>query len=129
MSIFSAAELAYLAEGNKLGRLATVDPDGTPHVVPLGWNYNPEHDTIDIGGRDFAGTRKFRNVLANPAVGFVVDDVLPPWRARGVEVRGAGGAEAGPGFAGELIRIWLERIVGRGIDSDAYRPNTRSVAR
>jgi hypothetical protein len=50
MSVFSDAELAYLAEG-KLGRLATIDGAGMPHVVPLGWRYNPELDTIDIGGR------------------------------------------------------------------------------
>jgi len=53
MSVFNDEELAYLAEG-KLGRLATVDAHGMPHVVPLGWSYNSELDTIDIGGRDFA---------------------------------------------------------------------------
>ena len=59
MSVFSDAELTYLAKG-KLGRLATIDGAGMPHVVPLGWRYNPELDAIDIGGRDFARTRKFR---------------------------------------------------------------------
>ena len=49
MSVFSDAELAYLASG-KLGRLATIDGAGMPHVVPLGWRYNPELDVIDIGG-------------------------------------------------------------------------------
>ena len=57
MSVFSETELAYLAKG-KLGRLATIDQAGVPHVVPLGWRYNPELDTIDIGGRDFARSRK-----------------------------------------------------------------------
>ena len=60
MSVFSDAERTYLAKG-KLGRLATIDGVGMPHVVPLGWRYNPELDTIDIGGRDFARTRKFHN--------------------------------------------------------------------
>ena len=36
MSVFSDAELAYLAQA-KLGRLATIDATGMPHVVPLGW--------------------------------------------------------------------------------------------
>ena len=40
MSVFSDAELAYLAQG-KLRRLATIDAGGMPHVVPLGWRYNP----------------------------------------------------------------------------------------
>lgn len=59
-----------------------------PHVVPLGWRYNPELDTIDIGGRDFARTRKFRNAQHNPNVALMVDDVLPPWRPRCVLIRG-----------------------------------------
>jgi pyridoxamine 5'-phosphate oxidase family protein len=56
--------------------------------VPLGWRYNPELDAIDIGGRDFARTRKFRNAQRNPNVALVVDDVLPPWRPRCVLIRG-----------------------------------------
>ena len=87
MSVFSDAELTYLAKG-KLGRLATIDGAGIPHVVPLGWRYNPEPDVIDIGGQDFARTRKFRNVQRNPNVTLVVDDVLPPWRPRCVMIRG-----------------------------------------
>ena len=81
MSAFSPAELAYLGEP-RLGRLATIDADGVPHVVPLGWAYNPALETIDIGGRDFARTKKFRNVKANPKVALAIDDVLPPWRPR-----------------------------------------------
>ena len=48
MSVFSAGELAYL-HGQRLGRLATVGPDGQPHVVPVGFRYNAEQDSIDIG--------------------------------------------------------------------------------
>lgn len=77
---FSTAELDYLLGGARLGRLATVDEAGQPHVVPLGWTYNPELGTIDISGRGFAGTRKFRNAGASPRAAFVVDDVLPPWQ-------------------------------------------------
>jgi pyridoxamine 5'-phosphate oxidase family protein len=62
--MFSDDELAYLAE-SRLGRLATIGPDGLPHIVPVGWSYNPALDTINIGGRDFARTRKFRNVQAD----------------------------------------------------------------
>jgi pyridoxamine 5'-phosphate oxidase family protein len=123
MSMFSPAELAYLGEGSKLGRLATLDPDGTPNVVPLGWNYNPEHDTIDIGGRDFASTRKFRNVLANPAVGFVVDDVAPPWRPRAVQIRGTAEALSSATWPDgrpreAILRITPTRVVSWGITED-----------
>ena len=65
MSVFSDAELAYLAQG-KLGRLATIDATGMPHVVPLGWRYNPELDVIDIGGRNFARSREISQCAAQP---------------------------------------------------------------
>ena len=87
MSVFSDAELTYLAEG-KLGRRVTIDGAGMPHVVPLGWRYNPGLDAIDIGGRDFGRSRKFHNVQRNPNVALVIDDVLPPWRPRCVMVWG-----------------------------------------
>ncbi len=122
MSVFSAAELAYLKEARLLGRLATVDATGQPHVVPVGWSYNPELDTIDIGGRDFARTRKFRNVQANPKVAFVVDDVLPPWSPRCVQVRGRGEAleaatPADGGPPAPMIRITPTKVVSWGLDS------------
>ncbi|MGH2410684.1 MAG: pyridoxamine 5'-phosphate oxidase family protein [Chloroflexota bacterium] len=43
-----------------LARIATVGPDGIPHVTPVGWSLNPEDQTIDVGGIDLAKTKKFR---------------------------------------------------------------------
>lgn len=63
MSNFQQSELAFLRGELRLARLATVGRDGTPHVVPVGWIYNPETDTIDIGGLDFANTKKYRDVV------------------------------------------------------------------
>src|SRR6266566_2501394 len=105
MSVFSEAELAYLAQG-KLGRLATIDAGGMPHVVPLGWRYNPALDTIDIGGRDFA---------------LVIDDVLPPWRPRCVLIRGTAQAlpdAAGPDGqpAGPIIRLHPAEVISWGME-------------
>lgn len=127
-SVFSDAELSYLAE-RRLGRLATIDPRGRPHVVPLGWSYNPALDTIDVGGRDFAKTRKFRNAEANPHVTLVVDDVLPPWRPRAVmvagdaealtEATGAGGEPIGP-----IIRIHPVEVVSWGLGTTAEPPRS-----
>lgn len=132
MSGFTEREVEYLRE-QRLGRLATVSASGRPHVVPVGFRVDPELGVVDIRGRDMGRTKKFKDVAQTGRVAFVVDDVLPPWRARGVEVRGRaevfgeGGGEVGPGFGDELIRIFPERIVGWGIDSDAYKPNARSV--
>jgi len=132
MSGFTEREVEYLRE-QRLGRLATVSASGSPHVVPVAFRYNPELGAIDVGGHNLSQSKKFRDAGETGRVAFVVDDVLPPWRARGVEVRGRaevfgdGGGEVGPGFDDELIRIFPERIVGWGIDSEAYKPNARSV--
>jgi pyridoxamine 5'-phosphate oxidase family protein len=92
-----------------------------PHVVPLGWRYNPELDTIDISGRDLARTRKFRNAQRNPDVALVVDDVLPPWRPRCVLIRGTAealGDTAGPdgGPAGPVIRLHPAEVTSWGME-------------
>ena len=123
MSGFTQGEVEYLRE-QRLGRLATVSASGRPHVVPVGFRVDPALGVVDIRGRDMGRTKKFRDVAQTGRVAFVVDDVLPPWRARGVEVRGR--AEV---LGDESIRIFPERIVGWGIDPDASGPNARSVAR
>ena len=88
MSAFSAEEVAYMTGERRLARIATVGADGTPHVVPVGWTYNAEQDTIDVGGSDMAATKKFRDVKRSGRAAIVIDDVLPPWQPRGIEVRG-----------------------------------------
>lgn len=115
MSAFSDAELAYLLGERRLARVATVGKDGTPHVVPVGFSYNPEHDVIDIGGRDFAQSKKYRDVKRSERAAIVIDDLasIDPWRPRGVEVRGR--AEAIEGDR-PLIRIHPERVRSWGVD-------------
>jgi pyridoxamine 5'-phosphate oxidase family protein len=114
MSVFTEAELGYLTGGNKLGRLATVGPDGTPHVVPVGWIYNAARDAIDVGGHELERSKKFRDVARSGRAAIVIDDVesTDPWRPRAIEVRGQ--AEAIP-LPTPLIRIHPERIVSWGL--------------
>jgi pyridoxamine 5'-phosphate oxidase family protein len=134
MSVFTDEERRYLLSGVALGRLATVGADGTPHVVPTSYRYNQRHDTIDIGGHDFATRKKYRDVLRHSKVAFVVDDLasVNPWRARGIEIRGeaevldTGGAELGPGFAPQMFRITPKRIVSWGLE-EQMSFNARSV--
>lgn len=118
MSVFTQAELDYLTRERRLARLATVGADGTPHIAPVGWSYNAELDTIDIGGLDFARTKKFRDVSRTGRAAIVVDDVLPPWQPRGVEVRGTAEAIKGPP---PLIRLHPRRIVSWGVASAGER--------
>ena len=123
MHIFTDTELAYVTGEPRLARLATVGPDGTLHVAPVGWSYNAELGTIDIGGHDFARTKKFRDAARTGRAAIVVDDVLPPWRPRGVEVRGIAEAIDGPP---PLIRLHPRRIVSWGLESTAH--HARDVA-
>ena len=115
MSAFSPAELAYLTGDRRLGRVATVGKDGTPHVAPVGWTYNAETDTIDIGGRNFEASKKYRDVKRSEKAAIVIDDLasVDPWRPRGVEVRGRADIVAEPG---PMIRIHPDRIVSWGLD-------------
>lgn len=118
MSVFTEAELGYLRGERRLGRLATVGPDGTPHVAPVGWNLGPDGDVVEITGRDFAATKKFRDVARTNRAAIVVDDVLPPWQPRGVEVRGRAEAIDGPE---PRIRIHPERVVSWGLQGTRDR--------
>jgi len=123
MASFSDAELAYLTGERRLGRLATVDATGQPHVVPIGmWRHNPKFGTIDISGHNFAATKKFRNVKAAPKAAFVVDDLasIDPWRPRSVMVQGRAEAVEAADTAGErgeaMIRITPDTIVSWGLE-------------
>lgn len=114
MSVFTETELQYLTGGRRLGRLATVGADGTPHVVPVGWIYNAARETIDVGGYELEQSKKFRDVARAGRVAIVIDDLesTDPWRPRGIEVRGRGEAIALPT---PLIQIHPERVVSWGL--------------
>lgn len=125
MSIFTDAERTYLGE-RRLARIATVGPDGAPHICPVGvYSLDASAEVIDVSGYDFAKTKKFRDVARTGRAAFVVDDLAStdPWRPRGIEVRGRAEAVDGPE---PYIRLHPERIIGWGLD-DAARRNARSV--
>jgi pyridoxamine 5'-phosphate oxidase family protein len=115
MSAFTQNELEYLGERRpeRLARIATVGRDGTPHVVPVGWRFNAELDTIDVGGMNPTRSKKFRDVRRSGRAAIVIDDLAStdPWQPRGIEVRGRAEAIEGEG---SLIRVHPERIVSWG---------------
>lgn len=97
MSHFTSAEIEYL-KSQRLGRLATVNSKGEPHVVPVSFRYN-------------AASKKYRDADCRGSA----------------QVSTTGGKEIGPGFDPEIIRVYPVRIIGWGIDSDAYDPQSRTV--
>jgi pyridoxamine 5'-phosphate oxidase family protein len=142
VSAFTQSEIEYLTSQG-LARLATVGPDGQPHVVPVTFIFNAEEDAIDVGGVDFGATKKWRDARQNPRVTFLLDDVRPdPRRARAIEVRGRAEALASgggsinprfPNFAEEFLRIRPTRILSWGLAGadgttpDEFRVTARSV--
>lgn len=108
---FTTEELDYL-QSQHLGRLATVDGSGAPQNNPVGFVLDPTTSQLVIGGLSLGTSRKFRNVLTNPNVAFVVDDLasIDPWAPRGIEIRGLAEplTNVDPpmaGFSREVIRI------------------------
>jgi pyridoxamine 5'-phosphate oxidase family protein len=132
MSVFTDKELDYLA-GQRLGRIATVGADGQPHVVPTSFRYNPDHDAIEVGGLRMSQTKKVRDVQRTGRASIVVDDVLPPWSPRMIEIRGtaeviaSGGKALSDNFEDTIVRITPVRIIAFGIDSEDRGMNARSV--
>lgn len=136
---FTDIERTYLA-GQRLGRLATVAPNGAPQVRPLSFRLNPD-DTIDIGGPNIAATQRYRNILTNPQVSFVVDDMTPdepgavkPGWGRGIEIRGTIEVltvdvppVAPEWFGKEIFRIHPRRVSSWHLDPDDPNGGARNV--
>jgi pyridoxamine 5'-phosphate oxidase family protein len=127
MAIFTELELEYL-RSQRLGRLATIQPNGTVQNSPVGFGYNEALQTIDIGGHNMAESQKFRNVAAGSKVAFVVDDVVStnPWTVRCLEIRGEAEAltdpqDGTPNRPGPIIRVHPRKIISFGVDPDAGR--------
>ena len=126
---FTTAKTGYLAS-QRLGRLATIGPDGSPQVKPAGFRYNPELGTIDVTGFNMATSQKFRNVRRNGQAALVVDDIASAslWRVRFLEVQGT--AKAIPAPSGSerlndkaLIRIHPTRILSFGVEEPPQEPH------
>ena len=120
--MFTSAEIEYLTSVT-LGRMTTIGKDGRPHMAPVTFVYNRDEDTIDLGGIDFANTKKWRDVQHNRNVTFLVDDFTGT-SARAIEVRGdaevheTGGSSINPRFpqfVEQFIRLRPRYVVTWGL--------------
>jgi pyridoxamine 5'-phosphate oxidase family protein len=140
-STFTDTEIEYL-QGQPLGRIATADADGRPHVMPVGVFYDAESQSIVIGATDgMVASKKFRDARRRPDVAVVIDDLaaVDPWTPRGIEIRGqaethtqggeAVGERVGATFRFEpaWIRIRPRRILSWGIDNGSFEMSARDV--
>jgi pyridoxamine 5'-phosphate oxidase family protein len=129
---FKPHEIEFM-RGTLLGRLATIQPNGTLQNSPVGFTYNENLGTVDIFGYHMSNSQKYRNVASNPTVAFVVDDIAStdPWRVRCLEIRGSAeqaDAPAAQGAAGDeldtaIIRVTPRRIISFGIDDTETDPH------
>jgi pyridoxamine 5'-phosphate oxidase family protein len=109
--VFTQGELAYL-RSQRLGRLATVAPDGTLQNNPVGFSVDEQAGVINI----------------------VVDDIasVNPWVIRCLEVRGTAEALTGqtpssPYMSPEVIRIPPKRIISWGMGPDGSEGSRRTI--
>ncbi|QXC63366.1 TIGR03618 family F420-dependent PPOX class oxidoreductase [Aquihabitans sp. G128] len=119
--------LAFLAEYH-LASLTTFRPDGTPHVVPVGFGYDPTRALVRI--ITFAPSKKARNLLAAPGSrasvcqvdggrwltlegpATVTDD--PERVAAAVEAYAARYRQPGERADRVAIEMQVDRVLGRG---------------
>jgi hypothetical protein len=66
---------AFLMQGTRTGKLATMRRDGRPHVVPI-WFVLDGDDLLLTTGRDSVKARAMRR---DPRVSLCVDDEMPPY--------------------------------------------------
>jgi pyridoxamine 5'-phosphate oxidase family protein len=87
---FSDDEIAYL-RSQPIARLATVNADGQPDVVPVAFELDGSYIWVGGVGPDVARTRKLRNIGAGRSkVSLVFDDLvsMEPFIARALRVYG-----------------------------------------
>jgi len=98
-----------LAEPARTAKLATVRPDGRPHVAPI-WIALDDDDTVvfTTGARSVKG----RSIVADPRVALCVDDDRPPFSFVVIEGR----AEVSEDPAALLD--WATRLGARYMGAD-----------
>lgn len=75
----------------RVGRLATADLEGQPHVVPCcyAWDGRAVYSAIDAKPKRQGSLRRVRNIEENPRVSLVIDHYAEDWGAlRWVMIQG-----------------------------------------
>lgn len=130
--MFTEDEIAYL-RAQPLARLATVDEDGQPDVVPLAFEYDGTHFWVGGVGEQVLHTRKFRNITAGRRkVSLVIDDLVSfdPFVARAIRVYGVADDPVGrvglvgPGSYSRITptRAWAWNMAGEPAGETWYEP-------
>ncbi|HXJ78719.1 MAG TPA: TIGR03668 family PPOX class F420-dependent oxidoreductase [Candidatus Methylomirabilis sp.] len=92
MTAIPASVAGFIADA-RVGRLATADASGQPHVVPICYAFDGEslYSAIDAKPKTSGprGLKRIRNISANPKVSVVIDRYDEDWmRLRYVIIQG-----------------------------------------
>jgi pyridoxamine 5'-phosphate oxidase family protein len=115
-SELSALERRWLADPPQaLARIATVDADGMPHVVPGGWSFDSASEEIILGGRDVPRTQRAVHVRATGRAAVVIDGLAPGpgWSPWAFAIRGRARVDDDLG----VIRVALDYVTSWGLES------------
>jgi len=87
----STAEALEFLTGSRVARLATIRPDGRPHIVPITFAVTDGTivTMIDHKPKTTSRVQRLRNIEANPSVSVLVDQWAEDWeRLRWVRADG-----------------------------------------
>ncbi len=101
-----------LLRARLIANLATLDPDGSPHVVGMWFLWEDERLLLPTNRR----TRKAKNVARDPRVTVMIDDSRGGLDLRGVTLVGRAELVDGPAALELNRRIHLRYVTERGRD-------------
>ena len=117
VDLFSEKEIAYL-KSQRLARIGTASKDGVPDVAPVGFDFDGEY--FYVGGLHLTKTHKYKNVVKNPKVSLVIDDLksVEPWHPRLIKIFGEADLVTRNGYVGQAtyIRIKPQCKTSWGLD-------------
>ncbi|MBJ6612312.1 PPOX class F420-dependent oxidoreductase [Streptomyces griseoincarnatus] len=99
---------AFVSDGTRTGKLATVRADGRPHLAPIWFVLDGDDVVFNTG----AATVKGRNLARDGRIALCVDDDRPPFAYVILEGR----ARLSEGL--EELRHWAARIGARYMGED-----------
>jgi PPOX class probable F420-dependent enzyme len=81
MNTIGTQAMRHRIEGAMVARLATVAPDGRPHIVPITYAATEDalYFAVDQKPKRSATLQRLRNIDANPAVSVLIDHYEDDW--------------------------------------------------
>lgn len=74
-------QLRRRAAASRVARLATVRPEGRPHVVPITFHLDADSlvTAVDEKPKSTTALQRLQNIRANPSVSILIDDYEEDW--------------------------------------------------